>query len=59
MEPKKAIAIEDSLAGIKSAKTAGLFCLALENPYNDVHKMDGHDVIIKSIYELLNILRQN
>jgi beta-phosphoglucomutase-like phosphatase (HAD superfamily) len=55
--PVKTIAIEDSQTGLKSAKAAGLFCLALENPYNDVYQMPEADQIIKSIYELLNALK--
>lgn len=53
------IAIEDSQAGVSSAKAAGVFCLALENPYNDVHRMQGADYIIKSIYHLLHLLKNN
>lgn len=53
---KNAIAIEDSQAGITSAKLAGLTCLALKNPYFDMVEMSGHDLVLNTIHDLVEIL---
>jgi beta-phosphoglucomutase-like phosphatase (HAD superfamily) len=50
------VAIEDSQAGIFSAKSAGIFCFALENYYNDVYRMKGPDYIIKTLHDFVEIL---
>jgi len=54
--PQNAIAIEDSQAGVTSAKAAGLFCFALNTPYFDINKMVGYDVAINSIHDVVEIL---
>jgi beta-phosphoglucomutase len=53
---KHIIAIEDSQAGITSAKSAGIFCFALENSYNDVYRMNGPDYILKSLHDFVEFL---
>ncbi len=53
------IAIEDSQAGILSAKAAGITCLALKNPYFDVEKMSGHEIAIDTIHDLVEMLFEN
>ena len=56
VDPKQVIAVEDSQAGILSAKNAGIFCFALENYYNDVYKMKGADYIVKTLHDVVEIL---
>jgi beta-phosphoglucomutase len=56
VDPKQVLSIEDSQAGITSAKNAGIFCFALENYYNDVYKMKGADYIIKTLHDVVEIL---
>ncbi len=51
-----ALAIEDSQAGISSAKHAGLTCLALKNPYFEIEKMSGHDLALNTIHDLVEML---
>ena len=51
----QAIAIEDSQAGVNSAKNAGIFCFALENPYNNVNRMSGPDYILKSLLDFFKV----
>jgi len=51
-----AIAVEDSQAGVTSAKSAGITCLALKNPYFDIKKMSGHDLALNTIHDLVEIL---
>lgn len=53
---QSAIAIEDSQAGISSAKEAGLTCLALKNEYFNVATMKGHDHTLNTIHDLVEIL---
>ena len=56
IDKKHIIAIEDSQAGISSAKNAGIFCFALENYYNDVYRMQGPDYILKTLHDFVEIL---
>lgn len=56
VDKKHIIAIEDSQAGISSAKNAGIFCFALENYYNDVYRMKGPDYILKTLHDFVEIL---
>jgi len=56
VDKKHIIAIEDSQAGISSAKNAGIFCFALENYYNDVYRMEGPDYILKTLHDFVEIL---
>lgn len=50
------VAVEDSQAGVMSAKNAGIFCFALENPYNDVYQMQGPDFILKTLHDFVELL---
>jgi len=49
----EAIAIEDSPAGILSAKRAGIFCIALKNDYFQEKKLQNADVIVDSLLEVV------
>jgi beta-phosphoglucomutase-like phosphatase (HAD superfamily) len=51
-----AIALEDSQAGVTSAKQAGLYAVALRNPYFDADKMDDVDLIVDSVDALVRLL---
>lgn len=55
IEAENALAIEDSQAGIKSAKNAGMLCAALRTPYSDVDQMSGFDWIINSIQDQIDL----
>jgi len=54
---EQSIAVEDSQAGVTSAKGAGIFCAALKNPYNSIELLSEADVLIDSIYEVLAIIK--
>jgi len=56
IDAKHIIAIEDSQAGITSAKSAGIFCFALENSYNDVYRMEGPDYILNTLHDFVEFL---
>jgi HAD superfamily hydrolase (TIGR01509 family) len=59
IDEETCIAIEDSGAGIQSAKSNGLFCIALKNQYLKEKEALTADLIINSIdevVEMINIL---
>jgi HAD superfamily hydrolase (TIGR01509 family) len=58
VDARYALAIEDSQVGIKSAKSAGMFCAALKNPYTDVEQMNGYDWILNNITEQVDLFKQ-
>ena len=52
------LAIEDSWAGVQSAKSAGLCCIALENQYAPADRLEKADFIISSIEEAIPIIHR-
>ena len=50
LQPHRCLAVEDSVGGIRSAKSAGLQCLALEHSY-DRSQLKEADWILASIQE--------
>jgi len=58
VEPSACLAIEDSRWGIESAKTAGLWCIAITNTYPVTELLDA-DAIITSLDELTPELIRN
>jgi beta-phosphoglucomutase-like phosphatase (HAD superfamily) len=52
----KCFTIEDSQAGILSAKSNGIYCFALRNQYLKPNMMDGADCIINSISEVVSLM---
>ncbi|MBN2423783.1 MAG: HAD family phosphatase [Calditrichaceae bacterium] len=55
---RQCLAIEDSDAGVSSARAAGCYCLALKNPYTKVHKHPQANGFLNSILEITDIFRQ-
>ena len=49
VEPKEAIAFEDSLHGVAAAKAAGIFCIAVPNPVTQCLDFSTADLRIDSI----------
>jgi HAD superfamily hydrolase (TIGR01509 family) len=47
-----AIAFEDSLNGIRAAKAAGIFCVAVPNPITETFALDEADLLLDSLEEL-------
>ncbi len=45
----EAIVFEDSPNGVKAAKSAGIFVVAVPNPTTSLLKIDGADLILKSL----------
>jgi len=52
VEPAQAIALEDSPNGIKAARQAGLFCIAIPNPISIKLDLSEANLILKSLTEL-------
>jgi beta-phosphoglucomutase-like phosphatase (HAD superfamily) len=52
LEPEEAIAFEDSHHGVRAAKDAGLFCVAVPNPVTASFEFDGADLVVESLAEL-------
>ena len=57
--PQKCWAIEDSGAGIRSARAAGLICLALKNQYIKPEDLAKADEIIGSLTEAANKIKDH
>jgi HAD superfamily hydrolase (TIGR01509 family) len=52
LEPRQAIALEDSPNGVRAAKAAGLFCIAVPNALTRQLALDHADMQIGSLAEL-------
>ncbi len=52
LRPHEAIAFEDSLNGIRAAKAAGIFCVAIPNPITETFALDEADLLLDSLDEL-------
>ena len=50
--PAEAIAFEDSPNGIKAAKAAGIFCVAIPNPVTATLGFDEADLVLDSLADL-------
>jgi beta-phosphoglucomutase-like phosphatase (HAD superfamily) len=52
LQPSEAIAFEDSVNGIRAAKGAGIFVVAVPNPITETFALDEADVLLCSLDEL-------
>ena len=52
VEPEQAIALEDSTNGVKAAKTAGVYCLAVPNAVTRHFSFGEADHIVESLEDL-------
>jgi HAD superfamily hydrolase (TIGR01509 family) len=52
LQPSEAIAFEDSLNGIRAARGAGIFVVAVPNPITETFALDEADLLIASLEEL-------
>jgi HAD superfamily hydrolase (TIGR01509 family) len=52
LQASEAIAFEDSLNGIRAAKAAGIFCVAVPNPITETFALDEADLLLGSLEEL-------
>jgi len=52
LPPSEAIAFEDSLNGIRAAKAAGIFCVAVPNPITETFALDEADLLLVSLEEV-------
>jgi putative hydrolase of the HAD superfamily len=52
LQPHEAIAFEDSLNGIRAAKSAGILCVAVPNPITETFALDEADLLLGSLEEV-------
>ena len=52
LQPSEAIAFEDSVNGIRAAKGAGVFVVAVPNPITETFALDEADLLLGSLEEL-------
>jgi HAD superfamily hydrolase (TIGR01509 family) len=52
VKPEEAVAFEDSPNGIRAAKRAGLYCVAVPNPVTRQLPLDEADLVLSSLAEL-------
>jgi len=52
LQPSEGIAFEDSVNGIRAAKSAGLFVVAVPNPITETFALDAADLLLGSLDEL-------
>ncbi len=56
--PKECVAIEDSTTGIKAAKSAGMFCIAVKNKYNKNQDFSMADIEVDDIRKItINLIK--
>ena len=48
----EAISFEDSPNGVRAAKAAGLFCVAIPNPATETLALDDADVVVQSLEDI-------
>ena len=52
LEPKECLVIEDATSGIQSAKKAGCYCIAIENPHAVPQDTSQADRVVDSLNEV-------
>jgi HAD superfamily hydrolase (TIGR01509 family) len=52
ISPSEAVALEDSPNGVRAAKSAGIFCVAVPNPMTVHLSFDGPDLTLPSLAEM-------
>ncbi|MEM7272605.1 MAG: HAD family hydrolase [Actinomycetota bacterium] len=52
VEPGRCLVIEDSGTGIRAAKDAGMWCVAVPNPITAASDLSGADLVLSSLTEL-------
>jgi HAD superfamily hydrolase (TIGR01509 family) len=52
LSASEAIAFEDSPNGVRAAKAAGLYCIAVPNPITETLALDEADVVVESLEDV-------
>ncbi len=51
------IAIEDSLSGVRAARAAGIFVIAVKNDFTRSHDLSEADLVLQSLFEVRDYLK--
>lgn len=51
--PSECVVLEDSISGVKAAKAAKMFCIAVKNRYSKCHDLSSADYLAKNLKEAL------
>lgn len=57
LEPAECLALEDTQAGVESAKAAGLFCIAIPNEYTRGQDFSKADLVFNSLTEAIDLIK--
>ncbi len=57
-QPSDSVAIEDSLSGVRAARAAGLFCIAVKNHFTRTHDLSEADLVLQSLFEVKEFLER-
>ncbi len=52
------IAIEDSLSGVRAARAAGIFVIAVKNDFTRSHDLSEADLVLQSLFEVRDYIKQ-
>ncbi len=58
LEPRECAAVEDTHAGLKAAREAGMFCIAVPNQYNKGEAFPEAGLVLRDLSELLGWMEQ-
>ncbi len=50
------VAVEDSLSGVRAARAAGLFVIAVKNDFTRSHDLSEADLVLQSLFEVRDFL---
>ncbi|MFH1075026.1 MAG: HAD family phosphatase [Candidatus Firestonebacteria bacterium] len=56
--PHECLVLEDSVSGVKAAKAAKMFCIAVKNRYSKNHDLNLADCIVKGLKEALKEIKK-
>ncbi|MGB8643762.1 MAG: HAD family phosphatase [Anaerolineae bacterium] len=52
----ESLAIEDSLSGVRAARAAGIFVIAVKNDFTRTHDLSEADLVLQSLFEVKDYL---
>ncbi|MCF7861614.1 HAD family phosphatase [Candidatus Woesearchaeota archaeon] len=59
VNPEECLALEDSESGLRAAKSAGMYAIAVPNEYTKKHDFSIADKVIKNISEVIEVVKSD